>query len=97
MRRNLCAVLLAAFVACAAGMAQELSSRSHPELYGLWLHPGDAGHNQAEVATFLDKAHDAHINTIVLLVKNESWLSMRAGFFRQPWLPSTATLISSVL
>jgi uncharacterized lipoprotein YddW (UPF0748 family) len=74
-------MLLAALVACATGVAQEPSSRSHPELYGLWLHPGDAGHNQAEVAAFLDKAHDAHINTIVLLIKSESKLFYASKLF----------------
>ena len=81
MRKSLCAMLLAAFVACATGVAQEAPSRSHPELYGLWLHPGDAGRNQAEVAAFMDKAQDAHINTIVLLVKSEIWLFYASKLF----------------
>jgi uncharacterized lipoprotein YddW (UPF0748 family) len=81
MGKSLCTMLLAAFVACATGVAQEPSSRSHPELYGLWLHPGDAGRNQGEVAAFMDKAQDAHINTIVLLVKSENWLFYASKLF----------------
>jgi uncharacterized lipoprotein YddW (UPF0748 family) len=81
MKKGLLTMLLAAFVACAAGMAQQPSSSSHPALYGLWLHPGDAGHNQAEVAAFMDKAKDAHINTVVLLVKSESKLFYASKLF----------------
>jgi uncharacterized lipoprotein YddW (UPF0748 family) len=81
MRKNLGSMLLALLAACAMVLAQEPSSRSHPELYGLWLHPGDAGHNQAEVAAFMDKAHNAHLNTIVLLVKSESKLFYGSRLF----------------
>jgi len=58
-----------------------------PELYGLWLHPGDAGRNEAEVATFLDKARDAHINTIVLLVKDADVLYYSSKLFPEDVAP----------
>lgn len=83
MRMNLGAILLAVFVACAPGVGQEPSSPPHQELYGVWLHPGDAGHNEAEVAAFMDKARNAHINTIVLLVKNANSLYYASKFFSE--------------
>ena len=81
MRMSFGAILLAVFVACAPGVGQEPSSPPHQELYGLWLHPGDAGHNEAEVAAFMDNARDAHINTIVLLVKNANSLYYASKLF----------------
>ena len=81
MGKGLCTMLLAAFVACATGVAQEPSCRSHAELYGLWLYPGDAGRNQGEVAAFMDKAQDAHINTIVLLMKSKRRLFYASKLF----------------
>jgi uncharacterized lipoprotein YddW (UPF0748 family) len=81
MSKSLSALLIAALLACPAGVAQQPSSRSHLPLYGLWLHPGDAGRNPAEVAAFLNRAQNAHINTIVLLVKSERKLFYASRLF----------------
>jgi uncharacterized lipoprotein YddW (UPF0748 family) len=81
MKKPVFALLIISISICAPAFAQQTPSASHPSLYGLWLHPGDAGHNQAEVAAFLDRARDAHIDTIVLLVKNEGWLYYASRLF----------------
>jgi uncharacterized lipoprotein YddW (UPF0748 family) len=60
---------------------------SQVPLYGLWLHPGDAGHNEAQVAAFIEKAHDAHINTIVLLVKGAGTLYFPSKLFPEAVAP----------
>jgi uncharacterized lipoprotein YddW (UPF0748 family) len=81
MGKIVSALLLAVLPPCPTGVAQQPSFRSHSPLYGLWLHPGDAGRNPAEVAAFLDKARDAHINTIVLSVKSERKLFYASRLF----------------
>ena len=63
------------------------ASSSKVPLYGLWLHPGDAGHNEAEVAAFMEKAHEAHINTIVLLVKGAGTLYYPSKLFPEAVAP----------
>lgn len=68
-------------------MAAVSAGSSKVPVYGLWLHPGDAGHNEAQVAAFMEKAHDAHINTIVLLVKGAGTLYFPSKLFPQAVAP----------
>ncbi len=78
-------VLLLAFAAIPAASARP----GHPGLQGVWLHPGDAGHNPAEVAAFLDKAKDAGIDTIVLLVKDGGRIYYPSKLFPQAVAPNS--------
>jgi uncharacterized lipoprotein YddW (UPF0748 family) len=75
IRLHSLAIFLLISTALAGGAPHEAvrggaGAEAKQPLYGLWLHPGDVGHNEAEVGAFMEKAHDAHINTIVLLVKS---------------------------
>lgn len=63
------------------------ASSSKVPVYGIWLHPADAGHNEAQVAAFMEKAHEAHINTIVLLVKGAGTLYFPSKLFPQAVAP----------
>jgi len=74
-------LLLIALCATSMAVAQTAAPLAQHELYGLWLHPGDAGHSNAEVAAYMEKAHNAHINTIVLLVKDANSLYYASKLF----------------
>ncbi len=81
MVKKACVISGVVLSALLVALAQNPQSRSRPELHGLWLHPGDAGRNPAEVAAYMEKARAAHINTIVLLVKNSNWLYFPSKLF----------------
>jgi uncharacterized lipoprotein YddW (UPF0748 family) len=69
------------FMAFAPGFGAAQPQALPPlKVRGIWLHPADAGHNPAEVAAFVSKAADAHINTIVLLVKAGGTLYFHSQF-----------------
>lgn len=78
---------LVAFFVIPAALAAGANSEGRQPLYGLWLHPGDAGHSEAEVAAFMEKAHGAHINTIVLLVKSAGALYYASRLFPEAVAP----------
>jgi len=74
---------LSMFMALFLGRAisgQTLKPPVSPD-YGLLLHPGEAGHNEAEVAASMEKAKSARINTIVLLVKDSAGLYYSSKLF----------------
>jgi len=79
--------VLVAFLLLSTTVAGGASPESKASLYGLWLHPGDVGHNQAEVSAFMEKAHDAHINTIVLLIKGAGALYFASRLFPEDIAP----------
>lgn len=79
--------VLAMILLVASTLTAAPARLSKAPLYGLWLHPPDAGHNEAEVAAFMEKAHEAHINTIVMLVKGGSWLYYRSKLFPEAVAP----------
>jgi uncharacterized lipoprotein YddW (UPF0748 family) len=77
-------VLFLILVVCllAANTASNAHIPAHKlNVRGLWVHPGDAGHTEAEVAAFIDKAKAAHLNTIVLLVENAGSLYYSSRLF----------------
>ena len=82
--------LLVLIVLCTASMVvgRTPAPLAQPEIYGLWLHPGTVGHSNAEVAAYMEKAHNAHINTIVFLVKGDSWLYYASKRFPEAVSPA---------
>ena len=80
-------LLLIALCTTSMAVAQTAAPPAQHELYGLWLHPGNVGHSNAEVAAYMEKAHNAHINTIVLIVKNAGGLGYASKLFPEAVSP----------
>ena len=74
-------LVLAAMAAPSAAAAQRSEPHRQPELRGIWLHPGNAGREQQEVAASLEKFRQAGVITFILLVKNASALYSTSKLF----------------
>src|ERR1700682_4756009 len=96
--RNACfSTFLALILRCAVN-AQTADRPARPD-YGLLLHPGEAGHNEAEVVALMEKAKNARINTIILLVKDPAGLYYASKLFPNAVVPAYKNfdLLSAVI
>ncbi len=78
--------VLALLLGCAGAFVQPSLAQT-PHVYGVWASAGDLGHSTAEVSAFMEKAHEAHINTIVLLVMSSGRLYYSSKLFPQDVAP----------
>jgi uncharacterized lipoprotein YddW (UPF0748 family) len=79
--KKLSLIILGLSLVCTLSFAQRCEAQASPHVYGVWTHPGDLGHSEAEVAAFMEKAHEAHINTVVLLVMGSGTLYYASKLF----------------
>ncbi len=74
-------LILAILLTAGLGLHAAQMPGAKAELRGVWFQPGDAGHNEAEIAAWLDKVRDAGINTLVMDIKNGSRLYFPSNLF----------------
>ncbi len=96
--RNAYFSMFLALILCCAVNGQTGDRHARPD-YGLLLHPGEAGHNEEEVVALTEKAKNARINTIILLVKDPAGLYYSSKLFPNAVAPGYKNfdLLSAVI